>query len=314
MTPTSENFRRLSFVFGESGWRGGLTRLAAGVSPRLRDRFISSPWYYRFASQRTLTLIARNARFRGRHRGQTAYVAATGPSIAEQDLSALHGNVVITVNENYAYLRSRGIKVDYNVLQHTSYFTDPETYAPLWRDLPAAIVEQDIVPVLPTYSAAMLAADQRWKGIDPVYFYEVGDFLAATGAGHTVALDFTRPIPGLYTVSHIAIAWALFLGCREVRILGVDLDFANDQNQPLRHCYGSSPYADHDKLSTNELFIRTSQILPEEIVRHVEQQKKVFSRLGEAARSSGQMVVDCGLRQQAGDLPKQPLQRIAGPA
>lgn len=314
MTQAAENLRRLSFVFGESGWRGGLTRLVAGVSPRLRERFVASPWFYRFASQRTEALIAGNERFRGRHRGEIAYVAATGPSLAEQDLSALGGNLVISVNENYAYLRSRGVKVHYNVLQHTSYFTDLKTYAPMWRDFPAAIREQGIVPVLPSYAAALIAKDERWEGIDPAWFYEVGDFLAVIGAGQAGVPDFTRPVPGLYTVSHVAVAWALFLGCREVRVLGVDLDFANNQSEPLRHCYGSSPYADHEELSTTELFIKTSQILPAEIVRHVERQKRAYSKLGEAARSSGQMVVDCGLRQQAGDLPKQPLQRIASPA
>ena len=314
MTPTSEKLRRLSFVFSESGWQGGLTRLAAAISPHLRNRFVARPWYYRFASQRTSALIARNERFRGLHKGQTAYVAATGPSVAEQDLSTLDGNVVITVNENYAYLRSRGIRVHYNVLQHTSYFTDLKTYAPLWRDLPTSVIEQDIVPVLPAYASRIVAKDERWEAIDPAYFYELGDLLAVAGAGHLDVLDFTRPVPGLYTVTHIAVAWALFLGCREVRVLGVDLDFANDQTLPLRHCYGSSPYADHDELSTHELFIRTSQILPDEIVHHVEQQKKMYSRLGAAARLRGQTVVDCGLRQQAGDLPKRPLQRIASPA
>jgi Protein of unknown function DUF115 len=314
VTRASEKYRRLWPVFRESGWRGGLVRLAGSVLPPLRARFIASPWFYRFASRRTAALIAGNERFRDRHRGQTAYVAATGPSLSEQDLSALRGGLIVAVNENFSYLRSRGINVHYNVLYHVGYFTDPETYAPLWRDFPKAVMEQNIVPVIPSYAASMVAKDKRWEAIDPAYFFDVGDFLAVADVRHAGALDFTRPIPGLYTVTHVAIAWAIFLGCREIRVLGVDLDFVDDPTQPMRHCYGSSPYPEHDSLSTNELYVRNSMIPPSEISRHAELQKMAFSRLGEVALAGGQVVIDSGLRGQAGDLPKEPLRRINDPA
>jgi hypothetical protein len=301
------NIRRLSVVVDESGVFGGPARALVGLAPdQWRRRLLASSAYYRLVSARTASLIARNTRFRDLHRGQRAFIAATGPSLAEQELSALKGAVVISVNENFSYLKSRGVEVGYNVIQDHAYVDDLATYTGFWRDLAVAARNDGVVPVLPSTAARFVSGMPPWSGIDPAYFFQLGDFMLLDG-GLANELDFSQPLPHQITVTHAAVAWAMYLGCAEINLLGVDLDYADDLERPMQHCYGDNPYFDYGRHSTRELFERHSRLRAEELRRHIERQQGAFDRLGAVTAARDQTLIDAGLRGRAGALPKRPL-------
>jgi hypothetical protein len=120
-------------------------------------------------------------------------------------------------------------------------------------------------------------------------------------------LDFSGPLPHQMTVTHAAIAWAMYLGCSEISLLGVDLDYADDMDQPMQHCYGDNPYFDYARHSTRELFERHSRLRATELRRHIAKQQEAFDRLGAVAAARNQSLIDAGLRGRAGTLTKRPL-------
>ncbi len=293
--------RRVGRVLSESGLVGGSLRLVARLAGgSARRRIVTAPVLYRAVTRRTAALIALSERFRNRHRGSIAFVVATGPSVARQDLSQLASGIVIGVNENFSYLKSRGVKVAYNVAQDDGYFDDPG-YRAFWQELGEAARCTGMTPVIPAFSTTVTAGSAAWRGVDPAYFLQVGEFLAVTDTNQLMQIDFSRPMPSYLTVTHTAIAWAMFLGCSEIKVLGVDLDHVENLSAPMRHCYGRNPYNDHDRSPASVAFALNSR------VPRFDLQARSFDKLAEIARRQSQSIIDAGLRGRAGNLPKRPL-------
>ncbi len=296
-----KDYKRIARVYGESGLIGGSLRIVARVAPRgSRRRLITAPILYRSVARRTAALIARSERFRDRHQGCAAYVVATGPSVAHQDLSELSGNIVIGVNENFSYLTSRGVGVTYNLVQDNGYF-EHGGYEGFWRDLGEAARATGLTPVIPAYAATITTGNPTWSGLDPVYFFHVGEFLALADSGRPFDIDFSRPMPSYLTTTHAAIAWAMFIGSREINVLGVDLDHVENLSEPMRHCYGRNPYNNDDHSAPREAFTLNSRVPSFDL------QTRSFDCLAEIGRRRNQSIIDAGLRGRAGNLPKRPL-------
>lgn len=299
--------RRAGRVFGESGLIGGGLRVVARLAPRgTRERIATAPILYRSVARCTAALIVRNERFRDRHRGRTAFVVATGPSVARQDLSELASGIVIGVNENFAYLNSRGVAVAYNVVQDDGYFDDAG-YDAFWRDLANAARTTGVTPIIPTHAATITTHNPAWQGVDPAYFLQVGEFLAVANRGRPFDIDFASPMPAYLTVTHAAIAWAMFIGSTEIKVLGVDLDHVENLSEPMRHCYGANPYNDHDRSSARRALALNSR------VPRFDLQGQSFDRLAEIGRRRNQLIIDAGLRGRAGNLPKRPFPMVGAP-
>lgn len=275
----------------------------------MQERIGASPSLYRFAAARTSALLKNNESYRDRHAGETAYVVATGPSVALQDLTALAGSIVISVNENFSYLQRRGLTPAYNVVQDENYFKEDRGYRGFHKDIARFSFETEMVSVLPVGAAANFNANAELARLHRAYFFQLGDFLALSARGPT-QIDFTRPMPSQLTVSHTAIAWALFIGCRTIHVLGVDLDFGDDLNQPIKHCYGVNPYNENDRLSTIDLYERTSRLKWVDISNHIALQKQGFDALDEIAQKRGQTVFDASLHGRVGAVKKMALPKL----
>jgi hypothetical protein len=170
-------------------------------------------------------LIARNEIFRGRHGGRPGFVLGNGPSINEQDLRPLTGQVTFVTN---AFCRHPIVEE----WQPTYYFlTDPVYYdgSDARRDdfdgikarVPSStyfvphkareyIERESLLPLERTYYVALagnLAHDPPWKP------------------------DFTLVQPDVRTVVQLAIMGAMFMGCQPIYLLGLDHDWLAHEHE-----------------------------------------------------------------------------------
>jgi hypothetical protein len=163
--------------------------------------------------------------FKDRHTGERCFLVGNGPSLSKLDLSKLEGELAFTVNRGYLAAKLGLPKTPYYVI------TDPLTYAPYAREVRYAQVgtrfyRADVCD-LPEYrdaadrESAVRVPFHRAPTMDDGYFAE--DATTGVFRGFTVLLD--------------AAQLAFMMGCREVYVIGCDLDY----HQTDTHVYGTGP-------------------------------------------------------------------------
>ncbi len=192
-------------------------------------------------------LIERNEIFRNRHQGQRCFVIGNGPSLKDQDLSPLANEITLVTNSFYVHpIIGESWQPDYYFVSDPYYFKDSEslsffseltsriTAAPIFvphfaRDF---LVKTNALPQERTYFVAV------WGGLEDESWQEKP--------------DLTKVNPGMQTVVQLAIMAAMYMGCSEIYLLGVDhdwlsrtgeqLNFYSDQNSanqpaPIANCW-----------------------------------------------------------------------------
>ena len=163
--------------------------------------------------------------YRNLHKAERCFLVGNGPSLAKLDLQKLVGEVAFTVNRGYLAARLGLPKTPYYVI------TDPLTYAPYAAevrnaDLGTRFYRADVCD-LPEYRDAIDREEaicfpfHRTPTMDEGYFAE--DATLGVFRGFTVLLD--------------AAQLAFTMGCREVYVIGCDLDY----QQANTHVYGTGP-------------------------------------------------------------------------
>lgn len=163
--------------------------------------------------------------FKGLHKGHRCFLVGNAPSLARLDLSKLAGELAFTVNRGYLAAKLGLPKTPYYLI------TDPLTYAPYADEVRRADVgtrfyRADVYD-LPEYrdavdrEPAIRFPFHRTPTMDDGYFAE--DATQGVFRGFTVLLD--------------AAQLAFMMGCREVYVIGCDLDY----HQADTHVYGTGP-------------------------------------------------------------------------
>ena len=165
------------------------------------------------------------ASFRNLHKGKRCFLVGNGPSLARLDLRKLDGELAFTVNRGYLAAQFGLPKTPYYLI------TDPLTYSPYAEEVRSADVGTRFyradVCALPEYrdaldrEAAIRVPFHRTPTMDEGHFAE--NVTTGLYRGFTVLLD--------------AAQIAFWMGCRQVYVIGCDLDY----RQAETHVYGTGP-------------------------------------------------------------------------
>jgi hypothetical protein len=158
-------------------------------------------------------------------------VIGNGPSLAKQDLRAMRGELLFTVNAFDRHPLSGFLHPPYH------FFADPEMNdgspkqeKELTR-LGAAMPHSRIfIPAWPAIQSAALLQwyDEGRLSLVPM----VGDL----SAGPVTTFDMVTGLPGVQTVVQLALMTAVFMGCSPIYLTGVDSDWAASTDLD-RHFY-----------------------------------------------------------------------------
>src|SRR3989338_279873 len=150
-------------------------------------------------------------------KGKRCFILATGPSIKTENLKSLAGELSLSVSNFFVHPDFKLIKPAYHIFapfhppiteeQSAKLFADAEKHFPEGQNVLISTTDRHIVEKYDSFKKAK------------VYYY---------APGHkelTSRIDFTTKLPGIQTSPHIAIYLALYLGVKEINLLGVDHDW-----------------------------------------------------------------------------------------
>lgn len=166
------------------------------------------------------TLIKRNRIFRDRHKEQRCFVIGNGPSLRKQDLSPLRNEITLVSNSFYLHpIIDEAWQPTYYFLSDPIYFSDTANlieYDKLLGKIRLAaffvphfardfLIKNEVLPSERTYFVASWGGPQEetWRAKP----------------------DLTSVMPGMQTVVQLAIMAAMYMGCSEIYLLGMDHDW-----------------------------------------------------------------------------------------
>jgi len=265
------------------GVGGGLDRWStpvAGIGCRL------------WPNKQVRVVLKANEAWRGRDGGRPALVIASGPSAASVDTTWADGRIVVSVNENHRLLGRLGIVPHYLVAHDEVYWSDAR-YDAFLPEFEAVARRTGARVVLPF--SAFAAVTSRRLFMDqppPLYTVEFGRLSDFESRARVPSLDLSKPVPGLHSVAHMGVAAALHAGCREIGIVGVDMDYIAKPGSPILHAYGKNSSNDHDGLTAAEAFrIEANRSYPD-MLDVASEQLRAYAVLDSVARSVGGRLVN----------------------
>jgi len=181
--------------------------------------------------------LQENARFGNIHRGERCFILGSGHSIKEQDLTRLAGEIVITQNHFHAHQDIRIINPAYHV--SVPKYQPPE-FDDDWRAwLRTMDVRLPRETILFFGKNAKHLVNELGLFSGRAYYMKHGYSSAAV---RRAPVNITRTIMAVPTVLTQCLALAIYMGFKEIYLLGFDLDqlCRADKRDQLRF-YGNSP-------------------------------------------------------------------------
>ena len=259
--------------------------------------FIYQNTLYRFRQKRNYSLISRNSRFRNVHENDRCFIIGNGPSLRNQDLSALKNKYVFTVNQ--AARNSQ-----FSVLCSNYHFCVDQTF---FRDDPNDPGVQEFIETLkkvnsnesrekpecffPVNQEAFIKKYKLDKELKINYLsmqYIVTD--------DKFPIDLSKPIPRFQTVVQTCIVAAIYMGFTEIYLLGCDNTgiIANINSFLKKDCSNDYAYniSDNEKDRMQKLF--TNQKLEDYVLAYYKTLVN-YSNIAEYCKRNGILLKNCSL-------------------
>lgn len=163
-------------------------------------------------------IVRENVLFKEKYKGKRCFVVGNGPSLNKQDLSLLKNEYVFTVNELMRDERFEMMSPQFHIFADPLYYKsghENKIYKLLLK------LENKKNPPIVFFPI------QGKEVIDKFNFSNINFHYFFSGCnmyeGYNKKFDYTKSIPGFYTVVHYAIVLAMYMGFSEINILGCDM-------------------------------------------------------------------------------------------
>ncbi len=170
------------------------------------------------------TLLKENIATKDRHKGQRCFILGSGPSIKEQDLTKLAGEVVVSVSNSFVHPAIPLIRPQYHVLppvfaSHGSLYS-VDKFISWFAEMEEKTFSAEMFFHIGDRSELVrhgLYKNRKVHWVDYTYWDE----------SSTPEVDLSK-IPSVSSVSETAITVAIHLGFDEIYLLGFDHDWFNE--------------------------------------------------------------------------------------
>lgn len=183
-------------------------------------------------------LLAQNAALKNRHRGERCFILGNGPSVKEIDLSALAGQIVISVSNGYLHSGYSLVCPKYHCV--------PQTHHPMTEDdIVRWFIEMhanlgDAVLFLNETEAELVERHGLFKGRE-IHYLDMRESFDSWNDRNII--DLTKSVPRVQSVPVMVLMVAMYLGFREIVLLGVD----HDHFRTGRYVYAFDPQVQKGK-------------------------------------------------------------------
>lgn len=159
------------------------------------------------------------------HKGKRCFVLATGPSLKVEDVEALEEEITIAVNSFY------------KIYEKTEF--RPTYYAVLDPDVQSTVIANSTVPLNELSKSKVFMNDMQRDKIDGIvylplcyqdHWFNVFNEKYNFEQNLRKTTDLLWGIYDKYTITNAAIEIAIYMGCTEIYLLGVDCNYNGPQN------------------------------------------------------------------------------------
>jgi len=198
----------------------GIYRLGGQVKRALTQRMTAD----------VRAVLAPNANLRDRHAGERGFLLGCGPSINHHDLKLLKDEVCISVSNFFVHKDFQPISPQYHCVSGHHRPIREETYLDWLGDLQA--LSDDVMLVSPVADRALIHRRPIFAENRLCYAYPGATATDLKRGG----IDFCKRIRQHETVGVLALQLALYLGLKDIYLLGFDFDYAQHMGES-RHFY-----------------------------------------------------------------------------
>lgn len=173
-----------------------------------------------FRYRRRQNLYIANRALKAMHAGQRCFILANGPSVKEQDIRALQGEIVISVSSGYHHPDFASIAPRYHCVPALTYhsgFTQERAIA-WFQEMHAHLGSAKLV--LSDQERCLVERFRLFEGREIYYLCMSARFDAMNDIP-----DLAACVPRVSTVPVMALMLAMYMGCNEIYLIGTDHDW-----------------------------------------------------------------------------------------
>ncbi len=189
-------------------------------------------------------LLMRNEPLRNCHKGKRCFVIANGSSVSRQDLSPMKDEISYVMNFFLEHPLVGKWQPNYYCFADPNNFDGTEAYFYLsnrkvtvkqfYDELNSRVISSMFI--VPAF-AANIVQENSFLPFERTCFVQFQGFLRDGLPGIP---DFTKAVPGIQSVSQMAIMAAMYMGCSPIYLMGFDHDWLVTRGVH-RHFYGTTP-------------------------------------------------------------------------
>jgi len=198
-------------------------------------------------------LFKPNEKFRNIHKGKRCFILASGPSIKNQDLSPIYGEICIAVSHFHLHDDIKKINPKYHVLapQHYPFnFSDSSKY---FNDFKESYknINPNIFLGLTNYEFNYLNLLKKHPElkVPNIHYLNYSEFISLSEENHLneKIWDISENLFIQRTVIYGALQISIYMGFSEIYLIGVDHDYLNDITRTTNHHFYAEEKGISDK-------------------------------------------------------------------
>jgi len=177
-------------------------------------------------------IVSRNKRFKGLHQGQRCFILGCGPSIQQQNLKLLKGEICISVSNFFVH-------PDFNLIRPRYHCIGP-LHSPFkrqdyerWFKVMGPYMEG--TSLFLGYKDRDIVVQNKLFNDDSVYYLDFDD---ARARFYNKKFELTGCLPSVSSVSVMGLMLAVYFGFSEIFLLGIEHSAFNMEGKyEYRHFY-----------------------------------------------------------------------------
>lgn len=245
-------------------------------------------------------VLDRNRELQNRHRGERCFILATGPSIKRQHLKPLKDEICISVSNFFVHPDYLTIRPRYHCIAPYHPPITEDAWQTWMTETAAATSAAGATMLFGIDDRERNERCDRYRGRQVHYLKFVGPWDGALANG----IDLTKALPPPASVSIMALMAAIYMGFRDVYLLGCDHDWILHLNES-RHFYEESAHAlvrsQYDEWAGTDFELECGNLL--ELFRQ-------YRRLMAAARACGTHIHNATAGGLLDAVPRVRLERV----
>lgn len=173
--------------------------------------------------RREKKLLADNIQYKNIHQGKRCFIVANGPSINEENLDLIKGEIIFTVNQGHRKNEFADLKPSYHVWADPRYFDkntpdfEKEEFKKLF--IKTCNVNEKIITFVPVFGYDFLKENSLLYPDNKISFFNSSLYYYD---GYNKEFDYTKPMMEFNNIVQFAIGLAVYMGFKEIYMLGCD--------------------------------------------------------------------------------------------